>query len=204
MSIATEPRRGPGRPPRNGGPPPPPKPETAAQQPPRPQETATQELARLQALRDANSGFLVPKPPGIDSARLILPIDSEGMPVQGTPMLDAAGKAAMAWLAQIAALGGPQDVQLGWEFWRPQAGEMNPKRPTEVRLEQMKAECSKRYAALVARAEEEERPVKALQIARENVRQIEAEFMAESRHLLPIKRRLEQAQAALAALEVTR
>src|SRR6185436_2434794 len=192
--MAMEPaRRGPGRP-RNGvlpAPPPEPKPLTA-----------TQELQKLDLMRAAGNGFLIPPPPGIDSARLILPTDSEGMPVQGTPMLDAAGKAAMAWLAQIAALGGPQDVQLGWEFWRPQAGEMNPKRPTEVRLEQMKAECSKRYAALVARAEEEERPVKALQIARENVRQIEAEFMRESKFLLPLKARLERARAELAALEV--
>jgi hypothetical protein len=200
MSIATEPRRGPGRPPRNGGPPPPPKPETAAQQPPRPQETATQELARLQALRDANSGFLVPKPAGIDGAKLIIRDD-----VQGIPEPDAAAKRAMQWFRDIAAAGGNSaDLMLAWHAWGAVTGEANPKRPLEAPFEALAIAAGRRHVALMARAEEEQRPAKLLQAARANVRQLEAEFMRESKFLLPLKARLERARAELAALEVTR
>jgi len=198
MSIATEPRRGPGRPPRNGGPPPPPKPETAAQQPPRPQETATQELARLQALRDANSGFLVPKPPGIDGAKLIIRDD-----VQGIPEPDAAAKRAMQWFRDIAAAGGNSaDLMLAWHAWGAVTGEANPKRPLEAPFEALAIAAGRRWQALNARAEAEALPARIVADLRRELRHAQEELERERRrYLAPLETKVANLKVALAAAE---
>jgi hypothetical protein len=153
--MSTEPRR-PGRPSRNGSAPPPAKAEPAAPSKP----TATQQLARLQELRNAHGGYVIPPPPGINAARLIDPTDPDQRHA-GQQIPNEAMKRATAWLREIAELGSPKDLTLAWEAgWRPRSGLsvlVNPKTHLRALFEHLKNECGARWRVLHDQAERESR-----------------------------------------------
>ena len=81
-------------------------------------ETAVQHLARLQATRDANGGYLIPPPAGIEAAQLIEPQDVDarqaGRLARNEPMLTA-----LAHMRALAEIGSSGDLTLFWETWHP-------------------------------------------------------------------------------------
>src|SRR5262245_46910944 len=106
-----------------------------------PEQPATDQLARLQALRDANGGLIIAKPHNIDGAKLIIPTEAQGIPAP-----DAAAKRAMQWLRDIAAAGGgQQDLQLAWHVWRPVEGEANPKHQLAAAFEALVIDAGRKH-----------------------------------------------------------
>lgn len=147
--MSTEPRRA-GRPARNGSTPP-------KEAEPAAPVTATETLARLQALRDSGGGFLIPAPPGIAAARLVEPPDNKLGDRLGIP--NAAMQSARAWLEQIAEVGSPEDLRLAWEMWRIPSGTsptVNAKLSLLSHYEALMVECGRRWSALYRQAEREQ------------------------------------------------
>lgn len=142
--MTPEPRRGPGRPPRsaaNGG----------GTQAPKPL-TATERLADLQAQREANGGWLVKPPPGIDGARMVL---QEGETL-GQP--NAAWMVLVAWFEEIVAAGGsPADLDRAWSHWNPPIwpGGTHPRAVARDAFDAIKQRAGKQSYELHAQAERE-------------------------------------------------
>jgi hypothetical protein len=191
--MSTEPRR-PGKL-RNGS-------SKAAEPAAAPVRTAQQVLAHLQDLRDTQDGFLIPMPPGLSAARLVEPVDVDerlkGQLVWNEPM-----KAAWRWLEAIAALGSPQDVQLGWELWRPPSGPstINAKMNLFSRYEALLAECGKRWHALWQQAERETLAERAAAEVRSRLHRERDAAAAIRRDALAARDRTDRLEAELALLE---
>ena len=190
-----EPRRG--RPPRNGGP--------AAPKPAEPAvPTATQVLARLEAMRHANGGFLIPPPSNLASARLVEPATSDerfaGQAVPNKAMVEAT-----AWLRAIAETGSPEDLRLAWEAgWRLPGGlpsMVNPKSHLLSLYEGLMNECGRRWRVLYEAAEREalsERTAAALRTQLRSEKDTAAAIQREHQQALAKARRTE---AELAMIE---
>ena len=161
---------------------------------------SAQQLARLQATRDANGGFIVEKPAGIDGAKLIIPTESQGIPAP-----DEAARRAMQWFRDIAAAGGSMsDLELAWHVWRPVEGEANPKLPLAATFEALANVASRRHADLNRRAEMEALPAKVVQECRRNLALAEQRLEAERRrYLAPLEAEVARAKALLASAEAT-
>lgn len=133
--------------------------------------TVAQELARLDALRNANGGWLVPPPPGIDNARMA-PL--EGAQTVAKP--NAEWLALMGWLESIVAVGGePGDLARAWAHWSPPvwSGGAHPRALARDAFDTLTARAREQTAALRRRAEIEARPQTAVRSARFELKRAE-------------------------------
>ena len=119
--------------------------------------TAAQELARLDALRNANGGWLVPPPDAIGIGGV---------------------RAALDWFRSVADAGGsPQDVDRAWGHWsRPLLPGSLLRTTARDQFEEIKTSAGERTAALRRRAEVEDRPRAAVATAQHALRVAEAEL----------------------------
>jgi hypothetical protein len=128
-----EPRK-PGRPPR-GAPPAPPRPPTA-----------TQRLAELEAMRQANGGLIVSMPDAMHGASIMLPNESLGG--DGLHVSNRAMKEAEKYFAALSEIGTPADMDLAWTMWKTALGIANPKGPFEARFNALKDAAGRRHEVL--------------------------------------------------------
>jgi hypothetical protein len=151
---ATEPRRGPGRPPRSASvlaAVPQPEPEKAASEP----VSALQRLSDLEALRQQHGGLPLPMPDSIHGAASSLPHEALGG--DGMHVPNRAMKEADAFFAKLAEIGTPQDLDLARAMWRTAEGIANPKPAFEARFNALKDTAGRRFKILWEQAEAERR-----------------------------------------------
>lgn len=119
--------------------------------------TATQQLAQLDELRNANGGYVVPPPPTLSSARLLEPVDPDDRRA-GQAVPNKAMQEATAWLRAIAEIGSPEDLTLAWETWRIPSGTpaiINAKLHLLSMFEQLRDSCGARWRLVWEAAERE-------------------------------------------------